>query len=344
MFWFWSLEVLASGLFGPEWTFTNDEVISIGHLSSSKLIHFKKTWIERLKVECREICVVSETGKVHLRVDPSVFFQIGHDPLVLEVTATPMTVDQFKMHQNFFQRFVFDMASEIGLQTHWRIGGGHIHMDLKSHFAGDSFLFRQFIVDIANNPELFMGFFGLDLLNAPPISTLSIGAQDKFGAIIDEFDRGEMSIKLLVKRIRQEVYSESPVLQESVPYDERTHRYHLMNLNHVPKTVELRGFGPQQSTQHYLDLIELLHLRMEFLKSVKKKIKLKIPDYHDQYTYEALYGIHSYRVRVPKEVIDRKARDWVQECGGSWPRIQNWQKGLQDKMQQQFCKDLLQFR
>lgn len=92
-------------------------------------------------------------------------FNVVPDPGVIEATMAPMTVSDYIKHKNEIQKLVFDSASEIGYQPSHYGGGGHISISL-SYFKKRPLLFRNFIVDLLNHGELFLGVFGFDTNNA----------------------------------------------------------------------------------------------------------------------------------------------------------------------------------
>ena len=101
----------------------------------------------------------------------------------------PHSIKEFEKNKKLFQKLVFDTAKKIDLKPHYRIGGGHIHLDKETHFKGNDLLLRNFIVDTMNHPELFMGALSHDYLNASPLAILHRTSRERFIKILEEYDK-----------------------------------------------------------------------------------------------------------------------------------------------------------
>jgi hypothetical protein len=216
----------AAGRSGPEWTFTNDELIELGRIRDTMSLpnaseghdqyqrKMLSLWAREIKLACPK-CTIRKTGgflitdQLHVQVSEKVWFEIKRDPWVLEVTASAMDKETFSQHSDLFQKLIWDSAKKIGIRPHTRVGGGHIHLEIKSFFGNDRVLFRNFLADLANHPELFLGALGFDLLNAPPLAILFGKQKQNFEKILADFEKGSMSINELMARINSEVYSET---------------------------------------------------------------------------------------------------------------------------------------
>lgn len=236
----------SGGLFGPEWTFTDSELLE--DMSPNRMERKQRRKLNSLLLAiqelCKNVCEV-ENSKVRLKSNPEIYFDIVFDNNVLEVRATPLTSETFQKHQYFFQKFLFKPAFKIGLKPHWRIGGGHIHLDVETHFRNNPLLIRNFIVDLVNHPELFLGVFGFDLLNAPPLQVLDPKFTEGFQRILNAFDSKDINIDQFIKATNEIVYRENPVLSEMFPETKKSAKFQLINLLNWPKTIEIRGFGAQ---------------------------------------------------------------------------------------------------
>ncbi|CAF1366082.1 unnamed protein product [Didymodactylos carnosus] len=183
-----------NGLFGLELTFTNDKLIELARneremdykLYSTDLL---EKWIEQIRHQwpCVQIGQLDKDSYGYSKVtlaylSCNIEFYLHSDDWVFEIGATPMTSAIVEKNLLLIQQTIFDTASAIGLKPHRRIGGGHFHLDKETHFGKDnSVLFRNFLVDLMNRPELFLGGLSLDLLNAPPLAILSKEQQEAFG-------------------------------------------------------------------------------------------------------------------------------------------------------------------
>ena len=324
---------LAAGRSGPEWTFTSDELIELGRINDSATVfnssegqerfqnRMLSQWAREIKLACPS-CKIKKQGSIfsisrfHVQVSEDVWFEVSRDPWVLEVTASPMNKTTFAKHSEVFQKLVWNIAEKIGIRPHSRVGGGHIHLEIESFFGNDRNLFRNFLVDLANHPELFLGALGFDLLNAPPMAILFGKQKQNFEKIILEFDKGTMSINELMAKINFEVYNETFY----DPYTHQQHnpeKYQAVNLSHK-ETLELRGISPQGSAYIHFLLIQLFEARIDFLKKQPGLIPYNKKDYSS--------SVHSFSVRkmefhtsnIDPSLIEQKARSYIQESGLNW--------------------------
>lgn len=230
-------------------------------------------------------------------------------------------MDSLSRYEDKIQKVIFDTADVIDLVPDDRIGGGHLHFDVFTHFEGNQKLIRNFIVDIMNNPELFMGPLGFDPLNAPPLAILSKEQQNMFVSALKKFDEGYIDIHELVKIIRDDVYRISFVAIDDVRpqryYLSNQSKFQLLNLNNFPKTIELRGFRPQRNMVDQRALMEIFATRIAYLQQGNQLI-----DYHPQdlrgritYTFDRLQDIHNYTLQHPSDRIAASFNRYLLETG-----------------------------
>ncbi len=323
----------AAGRSGPEWTFTNDELIELGRIRDTMSLpnaseghdqyqrKMLSLWAREIKLACPD-CTIKKAGgfftidQLRVQISESVWFEINRDPWVLEVTASAMDQETFAKHSELFQKLIWDSAKKIGISPHTRVGGGHIHLEIKSFFGSDRNLFRNFLVDLANHPELFLGALGFDLLNAPPLAILFGKQKQNFEKILADFDKGSMSINELMARINSEVYSET--FYDPYPHQQHNpEKYQAVNLLH-DETIELRGLNPQESARIHFLLLQLFEARIEYLKKQKGLLAYNKKDYSSL--------VHSFSVRkmefhtsnIDQSFIEQKARSYIQESGLKW--------------------------
>lgn len=315
-----------SGLAGPEWTFTNDALMTasreseneqdwtaVNRLSSSLM----SRWRQIIAEKCGSCVIKTSDDAFRVEVSGDVWFKVANDPWVLEVTGSPMTAGQFKKLERSLQTLVWDTAKEAGLEPHYRIGGGHIHLDISTFFGDDAVLFRNFMVDLANNPELFLGALGFDLLNAPPLATLPKRQRAMFEKVIMEFDTEPTSLDELKGRIRREVYTKTLNFGYYAHPIKNPDKYQAVNLNHH-ETVEIRGLRPQPSAEYHLKLVKLFQARLAYLKTLKKPLKYENTDYTRLVAAHTIDAMQSYSVNVEPKWIEKQFRSYVEKAGLNW--------------------------
>src|SRR4051812_9574789 len=91
--------------FGPEWTFTNPELIAAGSQEYNRVLLAARTrLVEHLKAMCadpKNDCEIKgDPGEkfkvVELKFKDGTSFEIVCDAMVIEVNATPLTVEGWK--------------------------------------------------------------------------------------------------------------------------------------------------------------------------------------------------------------------------------------------------------
>ena len=116
-------------------------------------------------------------------------YTVGFAPNVLEVTGTMESLAALRSRKSLVEQDIFEVAKEIGLTPAEQVGNGAISFDRQSTFGDDALLFRNFMVDQANHPELAQGVLG-NKGTAPPMAALPAGNKKAFVKAIECFDRG----------------------------------------------------------------------------------------------------------------------------------------------------------
>ena len=235
---------------------------------------------------------------------------------MLEVTASPLTQEQFKSKMRKIQAVLFDSALAVGLKVHDRLVGGHIHLDKKGHFGSNELLMRNFIVDLFNHSELFMGVLSLDYVNAPPVTTLGRNALEDLRQIITDYDKKTIGLETFLDLVNGRVYLQG----ESIQKDSK---YQAVNLQNE-ETIEVRGFRPQKSAIHYYDMISLLEARIEYLKAIPGPIKFTGEDQSTQIKWAEVRGLHSYQTKYSPEMRAMRFYQYVTEAGLDWDSYKNY--------------------
>jgi hypothetical protein len=267
-----------------------------------------RAWLAEIKAACPN-CVIKR-NKV---ITPEGFwFKITMDQTVLEVLTEPMTFDQLAQRSEILEELIWKTGKKAYVAPHKRLGGGHLHLDIESHFGNDRMLFRNFIVDLVNRPELFMGGLGLNYFNAPPLSFYSAKENKVFKKIIAEFDKTpDMSIVGLMERMNS--FYES--LQHPVMPTPNS-KFQAVNFKHFEMgTLEIRAVKPQVSAEHALRLVRMFESRIEVLKKTKKLIKVKVPDHSSFYQAERIKGFRIYTHALDASQIMASVQDYARAGG-----------------------------
>lgn len=286
--------------YGPEFSFTNQKILA----SMSTVNDYNNPVNHEVLAKWREIfvelcepdkCIVTNSSDKHGKAYKVLFpdgwwFQAGSDTGCLEVQTKPLTLEGFLAKKEILEKFIFDSGKKLNLIPHERIGGGHLNIDLATAFPNNNArLFRNFIVDQANHPELIWGIFGNHLGNSPPISALEPHLHDAFKSVIEEFDangvlNSEAAIRDLGAEVERRVYVSNPFwLANEKKIWSPSYYQHLSFRStkvHTPveqRRLELRGFRPQQSVKEFLLEMEFFDARLSYLNNLEQDLEVSIP-------------------------------------------------------------------
>jgi len=282
--------------FGPEFTFTNPKLVNAAKEPRQSETEENRAaqalWFKRVSKVCKvtRACTVTPTQDKHGRnafrvtYQDGWWYQVELDVAVLEIQTKPGTVEDFKKLEKRIQHDIFDFAKEMSLSPHERIGGGHISIGLDA-FEANAPLFRDFLVDTANHPELTYGIFGNHLGNAPPVSALPPESQEAFKKVIRDFDHDPGSIQALAKKIETEVYTSNPFdwNWDTAYYQNARLSSVYDNIPAELRRIEVRGFRPQPSARAFVLETELLQRRIDYLRARRTRVSPKIPPYSTTY-------------------------------------------------------------
>jgi len=228
------------------------------------------------------------------------------DDWVIEFTATPMTLTQLIEYRDCLECIVYESTARLGLCPHTRIGGGHIHFETQTHFGSDGATLRNFLVDMNNRPELFLGGLSFDLLNAPPICILHKAQQDAFRDVVSEFDHLEHpSIEWLCANVNTRVYNKSFVrdntnVWELTYFRKWPQKFQLINLLHK-HTIELRGLRPQKSVKELIALASLFQTRVIQIAADARRIPIAFRDMSGDVSVTVERNMETYHTTTPMQ-------------------------------------------
>jgi len=315
-------------LVGFEWTFSNFDLVKhnrrppqtdrqapegmmpqlnftdlVTNLRDSPANKVRTDWLKEVQKQC-SMCTVDK-NKIY--TPEGFWFELTIDNNVLEVKTEPMTEQQLTDRSFVLEQLVWKSAKKVGVTPHKRLGGGHLHLDLKSHFGHDRLLFRNFVVDLMNRPELFMGGLGLNYFN-PPLAFYGPKAAKKFKKLVAKFDQNpHLSIEDFMKMMSAFYNSlEHPVLP--TPYA----KFQALNFEHILLgTLEIRALRPQVSAEHSLRLVKMFKSRIKTLKGQNAKIEIDVPDLSQSYKVVKKKGYRHYLHNLKPQKIMRSVQNYA---------------------------------
>jgi hypothetical protein len=246
-----SASALEPVLFGPEFTFMPDYSLSVSDMRAQLKKHliFNQPKSARFRFFQNGL-------REHLLSPNGWWLESYLDSKGVEVLTKPMTVEQFKQFKDDMQDAIFVTAANAGhFPAVWQ-GGGHINIDIKN-FVRNPILFRNFIVDLLNHNELFMGVFECNLYhNSQPHELYSVTDIPKALRLIDNaIGHRAFSFETVLEAFKGHLFGRSFIFSK-------------MHENRL----EIRAVRPQASMDVWIRQIDLLQSRMEFLEKIKEPI------------------------------------------------------------------------
>ena len=247
-----SVSALETIRFGPEFVLCNPEKNDV--LTFYR--HMKKHLIDD-QPEGAKFSAVRPKGDHERLISPNGWWISAYpDSGCLEILSKPMTVEEFKAFKSDMQDAIFASGAATGFYPQLWQGGGHINIDLHV-FRKDLLLYRNFIIDLLNHNELFMGIFEYNMTNAGFPHELKNSDPEKALALI-----------------------ERDVRRRRATFAKITEHF-MMNLhgrsfsfgNYHENRFEIRAVRPQASMDVWVRQISLFEARIRFLE----KMLLPIP-------------------------------------------------------------------
>jgi hypothetical protein len=224
------------------------------------------------KTKCKE----NDAFKVTLK--EGWWFQVTLDPSCLEIQTGPMTLATLRQHHDAIQTHIFDVAKKtLKLEDHRNGGGGHMHLGILRSFGRDSLLFRNFFVDLCNNPLVLVAFDD-DTVNAPTLRERPRVVQEAFAEGLKEMDQqfldaspasGQELIVAFARMIHGEkIYGchEHGFSGEDAPHYQALNVERILKQPEVSRTIEVRRLRAQESVDEFILVGEMFEARIRYLQ------------------------------------------------------------------------------
>lgn len=269
-------------VFGPEFTFATEEnggFADTGRVRNRMHHHLITGQRRGCKFE-----TYYEGGNVF--VSPNRWsFTLTIDQGVIEVGMKPMTVEQYEKYEADIQDAIFASCANEAHFPYLFKGGGHINVDMH-YFDDKPLLFRNFIVDLLNHNELFLGIWGYDTHNALPFDLIDPDDYQGIHEILKKFEgrlRNPNNQMPAAASLASDMYMLG--VKSKDPYFRlwhkmgRTRQFALsfmtaMDHNREAR-LEIRSVRPQDSMQTFIGQIRLIRNRLRYLQKFNEPIALK---------------------------------------------------------------------
>ncbi len=337
-----------SGRFGPEWTFTNDQMVESGReitvlhnaqnpdpeaRKRADLADFQlrnqilDKWIAAIRKNCPSCQIeVSEGNAESLRKARVIYgegrwIEIAKDPWVFEVTGSPFTTDDLLQNSQVMENILWKSALEASLKPHWRVGGGHRHIEDSTFFKGDLRTYVNFFTFIANNPEMFMGPLGFDFTNSPPLALLADEQKQAFVQVLHDVEKGQITtIPDFKKAIKERVYTGTffyTVNQQLRPW-----KHHAVNMAHEV-TTEIRSFRPQADLASEMAIDTILLAIRNYAGKHQGLIPYVQKNYRNQVDVSMDRGMQTYTLKISPAFVHKQFVEMLGKIGLDKPFFRN---------------------
>lgn len=273
-----SAHALGPVLFGPEFTF---DIYGRQSEKSRKtlIVRMRKHLVhgQRPGAQFKEIKMAKK--RVRFTSPNGWSYVVDTDPGVIEIQMPPSTVAFYREFQSDMQDAIFASASNVNMFPSDFRGGGHINLSMVT-FEGNPLLLRNFIVDLYNHNELFLGVFGYDTHNALSYSLLPETRKEEIIHLCETFNPTDALITdlpIAIARSQQNVL-DPYVLHWRKDASPRIKSF-AVNFNHVDSThtsrIEIRAVRPQASMDVWVRQTALFEARIKYLEKLNEPIPLR---------------------------------------------------------------------
>lgn len=206
---------------------------------------------------------------------------------VIEITMSPLEVADYRRFKDDMQDAIFVSAANEGYFPAMFRGGGHINIGTQVLFKNPRLL-RNFVVDLLNHNELFMGILNYDTNNALPFQMLKKKTQKALVAAIANFDRQLLAGRELNDDDLEDFltaldlalcYSKDPFLLDWDLAPPIRYKHHAVSFIHTgmleTSRIELRGVRPQASMDVWIRQIDLFQHRLDYLEKMTELLPIR---------------------------------------------------------------------
>jgi hypothetical protein len=264
------------------------------------------------------------------------YFDWGLDDGVIEIKMKDELAN-YKRFKDNMQDAIFASAANEGLFAPLYLGGGHLNLGMEA-FEGNDLLLRNFLVDMFNHNELFLGVMNHDTNNAASLCVQAKKVQSRVESVITMFDKGgftgKTSQEKFLAALQKAMNSESDTCfrewerlkeqsgeEEDDLFDGKRSSYFAVNFSHIShgedySRIEIRAVRAQASMDVFVHQIELFTKRLEMLEKKNRPIpfKIRVP----VAKIDVKKAKHHLNPPVDPQAAMRSFYDYVTEAGLPW--------------------------
>ena len=331
-------------IYGPEWTFTNKKIK--GYNAGEQQFYFRKLIEEFKKLEEQGLFKLNQRKKavgdnpndivaLQLVASQGINIDIKTDPGVFEVQVSPLSLEEWKKHEAFFQKNIFDVFKKVGLVPHEREGAGHINIGLEYFLKKRNSLAERFVIDYLNHPGVGVV---LNSLTANQGDAASLDQQIDDMAYWEDLTQEELYKKLKedAKNLKILSYSDrrygNSELSDSYAnsikrfIDDKFVAIGLRDYDGELKRAsrfEMRQLRPQKDMKDYIKALEIFEARIKYLETQNKRPELTaLKPIADGWVYlgqfadylaEAGLGWQDYKSLMPEVWRDLPEKNFIRK-------------------------------
>lgn len=245
-------------LFGPEFTFSP----SRAGLSTRAVWERMEKHLIKDQPEGAKFRLGALNGREYLTSPNGWWVSWYWDLGSVEVQTRPMTVAEFKRFRDDMHDAIFVSAANEGYFPElWR-GGGHINLNV-ANFQENTLLYRNFIIDLLNHNELFMGIFNYDVSNATPHELVHV---------FHPTSRLRSDVPALLEVLDGRLQGGASFESMTSLFKEYLKGFSFWFFKIEQQRIEIRAVRPQASIDVWIHQIELIEARLKYLENIKTPI------------------------------------------------------------------------
>jgi hypothetical protein len=324
-------------IFGPEWTFTNEQFLQVpGYTDRIRYVFDDLETSFQSNCKSSGKCKVEREERRLIKITFTNGFQVHvtADEGVLELQSSPVSLSKWRQIKDEVQSSIFQTMSAEGFHPHEREGAGHVNVGLK-FFENNPLLLRNFIVDFYNHNGMSVALNSLvdNSMTAKTLDQYNGYEKKQFIKKLQKLDSVDnFTVNDVLKNLGEPLYAKFIALGLR---DIGFHTHMPIDL-YPTSRLEIRTLRPQSSMDDYIRVLEIFEARIQYLSHLKTKIKLgDVKPIHDG--YEALGQFADY---LEESGLDfRKYKSLLPEVWRSLPES-NYIRDLKKKFTINRCEKL----
>ncbi len=266
----------AALIFGPEWTFTNRELLALHDFEViQKMPEIYEAFVRHCRLTKRCKATVDSEGNKIINFNGFEVY-LAYDAGVIEMQSSPISQAEWRKKIDLLQENVFDVLGSMGYFPHSHIGNGHLNMGLQ-YFADKPMLLRNFIVDFFNHPGLsiVLNTYNENLRNSQTFDQWIPRDQDRFREALQQLDAiPDFTIRDVLEKLNPSLREKyiALAMREVILYS-----WDQSDKLDSEARLEIRSLRPQANMTDFLKVIQIFESRVDYLSTLARPVPFQPP-------------------------------------------------------------------